>query len=193
MTTQLRRIKPRSRDQQLKKATSLAISASGKALRIDPAETPKTDRAETNRTIARLKQIGGALQELIHLSETNRRLPRTTHGYVPAQSAIRLETRKLLTQLAGLLGDTSGKATDERNRKVVSAKREALNHRQQVQARTGDRRLVKLKLAARTVRVLEAVRKSGHDPGRLIEGSLWKNAEVRDAAEILGLTPRDAA
>ena len=191
MPIQLRRIKPRSRQQRPTVTHEPTGQVKGQSIRVDSGTTTPTQRATANREVARLKQIGGSLQELIHLAEANRSLPRTAHGHRPARTAIRLETRKLLNQIASLLGERNSEQHPAAN---VAGRQEAAKHRRQVESSNGDgRRLVKLKISADIVRLLEAFRKTGHDPGRLVEQSLWSNSEIRDAAAIIGIRANDAA
>ncbi len=193
MPQMLRRIKPSGKSRDVDRPRIHRIDTHHQ---IDSAtkgvHTPaKVARSASADSVRELHGIRDAVDELLLLANARDCLRAVGRTDRSSLKEYRAEARSVVVRLRKLLSmKTSAESTSDNVADAPARKTKKLRTRGSsvplTKRRSGTSR-IQIRLTKALVRVLAAFNDAGQKPSGLVERVLWKDSDIQDAAEILGV------
>lgn len=175
MAQSLRRINPRTSSVQPKSGLNLVTDPAAPR-RKPQANSPESPEQRTAKRLRKLHKLQQNIEQLIVLSDTQHCLQAAGETETGGQHGLDAEVQKLMDEISGMV--QSGADGD---RQSINDTKCLTRHRK------GTSR-IQLRLSKSLVRILKAFAKAQRRPSVVVEKTMWKDAQIRDAAAILGIS-----
>ena len=153
-----------------------------------PAKVARSARADSVRELHRIRDAVDELLLLANARDCLHTVGRTDHSSLEDYKA---EAKSVVGRLRKLLGvKISAESASERMVETPARRIDRPGPRSSAIPRTKRRSgtsRIQIRLTKALVRVLAAFNDAGQKPSGLVERVLWKDRNIRDAAEILGV------
>ena len=136
-----------------------------------------TAEQRTARQLKKLQRLQQDIEELLVLSTTQHCLHASGDAEVAGQQSLDNEVQKLMSEIGSLVQPNQNNGSESINDTKCLTRH-----------RTGTSR-IQLRLSKPLVRILKAFAKAQRRPSVVVEKTMWKDAQIRDAAAILGISP----
>lgn len=136
-----------------------------------------TAEQRTALQLKKLQRLQQGIEDLLVLSTTQHCLQASGEPEVAGQQSLGIEVQKLMSEISRLAKSDGNSGSESINDTKCLTKH-----------RTGTSR-IQLRLSKPLVRILKAFAKAQRRPSVVVEKTMWKDAQIRDAAAILGISP----